>query len=176
MWRSPTTSEALQPRVPESPKVQDDSVHCVAAAAWCQLDQFERSKLSTVPRLADLVAMFDQFVRRSVLSNVKGIVAAVSLTTFGTIERPNMWNSQLEMVGHAKVTRKRNGNRLPSIYPHSPLLSTPGALARPPKVPMGPQTCWKSCGTLPWRSWTLIVALKFRPLHGRSCAAPAGPI
>ena len=44
-----------------------------------------------------------------------------------------------------------------------------------PKVPMGPQTCWKSCGTLPWRSWTLVVALKFRPLRGRSWV-PAGAI
>ena len=62
----------------------------MAEAARRQLDQFERSKLRMVPRLANLAAMFDQFVRRSVLSNVKGIVAAVSLTTFGTIERPNM--------------------------------------------------------------------------------------
>ena len=36
-----------------------------------------------------------------------------------------------------------------------PFLSTPGALAMTPKVPMGLRTCWKSCGTLPWRSWTL---------------------
>ena len=41
---------------------------------------------------------------------------------------------------------------------------------------MGPQTCWKSCATLPSRSWTLRIALKFRPLRGRSCGVPAGPI
>ena len=106
---------------------------------------------------------------------LRAIVTAVSLTTFGNIERPKMWKSQLEMVRHAKVTRKRNGDRLPSFDPHSPLFSTPGALMMTP-VPMGPQTCWKSCGTLPWRSWTLIIAPKFRPLRGRSCAVPAGPI
>ena len=43
-----------------------NSVHCVAEAARCQLDQFERSKLLWVPRLANLVAMFGQFVRRRV--------------------------------------------------------------------------------------------------------------
>ena len=42
------------------------SIHCVAEAAGCQLDQFERSKLHRVPRLANLVAMFGQFVWRSV--------------------------------------------------------------------------------------------------------------
>ena len=108
--------------------------------------------------------------------DVKAIVTAVSLTTFGNIERPKMWNRQLQMVGLAKVTCKRSGNRLPSFDPHSPLLSTPGALTTPPKVPMGPQTCWKSCGTLPWRSCTLVIALKFHPLRGRSCGVPAGPI
>ena len=77
-----------------------------------------------------------------------------------------MWNRQLQMVGLAQVTCKRSGNRLPSFYPHSPLLSTAGASAMTPKVPMGPQTCWKSCGTLLWRSCNLLVALKFRPLRG----------
>ena len=62
------------------------------------------------------------------------------------------------------------------VYPTVPFLSTPGALTKTPKVPMGPQTCWKSCGTLLCRSWTLRIAIKFRPLRGRSCAAPAGPI
>ena len=66
MWRSPATSEALQPGVPESPRVHDDSINCMAETARCQLDQFERSKLLTVPRLANLVAMFGQFVRRRV--------------------------------------------------------------------------------------------------------------
>ena len=61
------------------------------------------------------------------------------------------------------------------VYPHSPVLSTPVALTKTP-VPMGPQTCWKSCATLPSRSWTLKIALKFRPLRGRSCGVPAGPI
>ena len=63
-----------------------------------------------------------------------------------------------------------------SVYPHRPLLITPGALTKTPKMPTGPQTCWKSCATLPWRSWTFMSALKFRPLRGRSCAVPAGPI
>ena len=61
MWRSPATSEALQPGVPESPRVRHDSVHCVAEAARRQLDQFERGKLRMVPRLANLAAMFGQF-------------------------------------------------------------------------------------------------------------------
>ena len=107
---------------------------------------------------------------------LRAIVTAVSLTTFDNIERQKLWNRQLQMVRLTRVSCKRSGNRLPSFYPHSPLLSTPGALPVTPKVPMGPQTCWKSCGTLPWRSWALIVALKFRPLRGRSCAVPAGPI
>ena len=97
-------------------------VHCVAQAAGCQLDQFERSKLHRVPRLANLVAMFGQFITRRVFfSNVKAIVTAVSLTTFGNIERPKMWNRQLQMVRLAKVTCKRSGNRLQSFDPHSPL-------------------------------------------------------
>ena len=54
---------------------------------------------------------------------------------------------------------------------HRPLLSTPVASTVTPKVPMGLRTCWKSCGTLPWRSWTFRVALKFRPPRGRSCAS-----
>ena len=107
---------------------------------------------------------------------LRAIVTAISLTTFGSIERPNMWNRQFQMVGLAKVTCKRSGNRLPSFDPHSPLLSISGASTGTPKVPMGPQTCWKSCGTLPWRSWAFLVALKFRPLRGRSCGVPAGPI
>ena len=107
---------------------------------------------------------------------LRAIVTAVSLTTFGNIDRPKMWNRQLQMVGLAKVTCKRSGNRLPSFYPHSPLLSTAGASAMTPKVPMGPHTCWTSCATLPCRSWTLSIALKFRPLRGRSCVVPAGAI
>ena len=63
----------------------------MAEAAGCQLDQFERSKLLSVPRLANLVAMFGQFVRRRVFFwNVRAIVTAVSLTTFDNIERPKM--------------------------------------------------------------------------------------
>ena len=103
---------------------------------------------------------------------LRAIVTAVSLTTLGNIERPKMWNRrQLQIL--AKVTCKRSGNRLFFLYP---LLSTPGALSMTPRVPMGPQTCWKSCVTLPWRSWTWSIAIKFRPLRGRSCAVPAGPI
>ena len=49
-------------------------------------------------------------------SNVKAIVTAVSLTAFGNIDRPKMWNRQVQMVGLAKVTCKRSGNRLPSFY------------------------------------------------------------
>ena len=62
-----------------------------------------------------------------------------------------------------------------AVYPLRPLLSTPGALTKTP-VPMGPQTCWKSCATLPWRSWTFSIAFKFHQLRGRSCGVPAGPI
>ena len=152
-----------------------NSVHCVAEAAWCQLDQLERSKLLMVPRLANLVAMFGQFVRRRVCSNVKAIVMAVSLTTFGNSEKPKMWNRQFQVVGHAKVTCKRSGNRLPSFSPHSLLFSTPGALTKTPKVRMGPQTCWKSCGNLPWRSWNFLVAIEFRPLRGSEFPMAHGP-
>ena len=49
--------------------------------------------------------------------DVKAIVTAVSLTTFGNIERPNMWNRQLKMVGLARVTCNKSGNRLPSCIP-----------------------------------------------------------
>ena len=142
------------------------SVRCVAEAARCQLDQFERSTLWWVPRLANFVAMFGQFVETPCnFPMLRAIVTAVSLTTFGNIERPKMWNRQLQMVGLWKVICKRSGNKLPSFFPHRPLLSTPGASAKTP-VPMGPQTCWKSCATLPWTSWTLRIALKFRPLRG----------
>ena len=176
-WRSPATSEALQLGVRESFLLLWNSIHCVAEAAGCQLDQFERSRLLWVPRFANLVAMFGQFVRcRVFFWMLRAIVTAVSLTTFGNIERPKMWNRQLQMVGLATVTFKRSGNRLPSFYPHSPLLGTPGALPMS-QVPMGRQTCWKSWGTLvEWRSWILKVALKFHPLRGRSCGVPAGPI
>ena len=52
------------------------------------------------------------------------------------------------------------------LYIHNrPLLSTPGVFTMTP-VPMGPQTCWKSCATLPWRSWTFSFAVKFRPVRG----------
>ena len=45
----------------------------MAEAAGCQLDQFKRSRLLMVPRLANLVAMFGQFVEtRCFFSNVKG--------------------------------------------------------------------------------------------------------
>ena len=56
-----------------------------------------------------------------------------------------------------------------------PFLSTPGALTTSPKVPMGPLTCWKSCATLPWRSWTFKIALKFRPLRGSEFPVARGP-
>ena len=57
-----------------------------------QLDQFERSKLSFVPRFANLVAMFGQFVETPCFFSrmLRAIVTAVSLTTFGNIERPKM--------------------------------------------------------------------------------------
>ena len=41
-----------------------NSVQCLAEAARRQLDQFERSRLFCVPRLANKVAMFGQFVHR----------------------------------------------------------------------------------------------------------------
>ena len=103
-------------------------------------------------------------------------MTAISLTTVGNIERPKMWNRQLQMVGVAKVTCKRSGNTLPSFLSlHSPLLITPGASTWKPKVPMGPQTCWKPCATLPWRSWILVGALKFRPLRGSEFPVVRGP-
>ena len=112
--------------------------------------------------------------RRVFFPMLRAIFTAVSLTTFCNIDRPKMWNRQVQMVGLAKVTCKRSGNRLRSFYPHSPLLSTPGASTATP-VPMGPQTCWKSCATLPCRNWTLVVALKFRPLHGSEFPVAHGP-
>ena len=123
MWRSPATSEALQLGVLESPKVQDDSINCVAEAARCQLDQFERSKLRMAPRFANLVAMFGQFVRRRVFLNVKATVTAVSLTTFGNIERPKMWNRQLllQMVGLAKSHLPEERQQIAVLWsPQSP--------------------------------------------------------
>ena len=90
MWRSPATSEALQLGVPESPRVRDDSVHCVAEAARCQLGQFERSKLPTVPVLQTWLRCLASPLDAVFFSHVKAIVTAVSLTTFGNIERPKM--------------------------------------------------------------------------------------
>ena len=110
----------------------------MAEATRRQLDQFERSRFLRVPRFANLFAMFGQFVKRVFLGMLRSIVTAVSLTTCSNIG---------------------------VVYPHCPLLSTPGALTKTP-LPMGPQTCWKSCGTLPWRSCTFMFALKFRPLRG----------
>ena len=286
----------LSPGEVELSVLLSDSVHCVAEAGWCQLDQFERSKFRIVPRFANLVAMFGQFVRRCVffwmlrqlsrlflwqhLATLKGhkceidsckgsdmqellargaatdcrpfiptvlfwaarcfdwdtkgadgaadllevlrnspleklnfekcaqipstawqklrgaswtnlreanfswclvlqtwlrcLASSLDAVFFqmlrplswlflwqhlATVKSQKMWNRQLQMVRHAKVTCKRSGNRLPSFSPHSLLFSTPGALTMAPKAPMGPQTCWKSCGTLPWRSWTLTFAL-----------------
>ena len=54
----------------------------------------------------------------------RAIVTAVSLTKFGNIERPKMWNRQLQLVGLTQVICKRSGNRLPSFCPHSPLLDS----------------------------------------------------
>ena len=67
----------------------------MAEAARCQLDQFERSKFLPVPRLANLVAMFGQFVRRRVFffsffRMLRAIVTAISLASVGSIERPKM--------------------------------------------------------------------------------------
>ena len=87
------------------------SVRCVAEAARCQLDQFERSTLWFVPRFANFVAMSGQFVETPCfVPMLRAIVTAVSLTKFGNIERPNMWNTQLQMVGLAQVICKRSGN------------------------------------------------------------------
>ena len=91
------------------------SAHCVAEAARCQLDQFERSNLLTVPRRANLVAMFGQFVETPCFFlNVKGHCHGCF---FDNIERPKMWNRQVQMVGLARVTCKRSGNRLPPFIP-----------------------------------------------------------
>ena len=63
----------------------------MAEAARRQLDQFKRSKLLRVPRLANLVAMFGQYVEMPYFFRMsRAIVTAVSLTTFGNIERPKM--------------------------------------------------------------------------------------
>ena len=52
---------------------------------------------------------------------LRAIVTAISLASVGSIERPKMWNRQLQMVGVAKVTCKRSGNTLPSfLSPQSP--------------------------------------------------------
>ena len=48
--------------------------------------------------------------------NLRAIVTAVSLTTFDNIERPKMWNRQVQMVGLSKVTCKSSGNRWQSFY------------------------------------------------------------
>ena len=95
----------------------------MAEAARRQLDQFERSKLSRAPRLANLVAMFGKFVEMPFFCSrtLRAIVTAVSLTTFDNIDRPKVWNRQLQMVGLTKVSCKRSGNKLPSFYPHRPL-------------------------------------------------------
>ena len=83
------------------------------------------------------------------------------------------WSQVTLLIGRGSLFYMPSSRGL--VYPLRPLLSTPGASTETP-VPMGPQTCWKSCGTLPWRSWTLLVAGKFHQLRGRSCAVPAGPI
>ena len=43
-------------------------------------------------------------------------------------------------------------------------------------VSFHPSSYWKVCATLPRRSWIFGIALKFRPVRGRSCGVPAGPI
>ena len=61
--RRPAGSLAeLSPGEVELWSLLSNSVHCMAEAAWRQLDQFKRSKLLRVPRLANLVAMFGQYV------------------------------------------------------------------------------------------------------------------
>ena len=170
----------LSPGEVELSVLLSNSVHCVAEAGWCQLDQFERSKFRIVPRFANLVAMFGQFVRRCVF-----------FWMLRQLSRLFLWQHLATLKGHKCEIDSCKGSdmqeslargaatnciKLPSFYPHRPLLSTPGALIGTPKALMGPQTCWKSCGTPPWRSWTLRSALKLRPLRGRSCVVPAGPI
>ena len=63
----------------------------MAEAARRQLDQFERSKILTVPPLENLVAMFGQFVEMlCFFPMLRAIGTAVLLTTFANIERPKM--------------------------------------------------------------------------------------
>ena len=51
---------------------------------------------------------------------LRAIVTAVSLTTFDNIERPKMWNTQLQMVGLAKVTCKEERQQIAfSLSPQS---------------------------------------------------------
>ena len=62
-FRRPAGSLAqLSPGEVELWELLSNSVHCVAEAARRQLEQSERSKLWRVPRFANLVAMFGQFV------------------------------------------------------------------------------------------------------------------
>ena len=65
-----------------------NSVQCVAEAARRQLDQFERSILLWVPRLASLVAMFGQFVETPcfVFPMFKAIVTAVLWQHLATLK------------------------------------------------------------------------------------------
>ena len=148
----------------------------IPSSAWQKLRGASWTNLREVNFRGCLVlqtwlrCLASSFRRRVYFPLLRAIVTAVSLTTFDNIERPKMWNRQLQ-----KSLAKRSGNTLPSFCPHSPLLRTPGALAMTPKVPMGLQTCWKSCATLPWRSWTLRIALKFRPLCASEFPVACGP-
>ena len=75
-----------------------------AVFSWCLVLQTWLRCLAS----SDRRVFFSQMLR--------AIVTAVSLTTFDNIERQKMWNRQWQMVGLAKVTCKRSGNRLPSFY------------------------------------------------------------
>ena len=75
------------------------------------------------------------------------------------------------MVGLAKVTCKSSGNRLPSFYPHSPLLGTPGASAMTPKVPEVLRDSplekldFSLCSQIPSTAWQRVPSGAWPALH-----------
>ena len=77
--RRPAGSLAhLSPGEVELWALLSNSVRCLAEAAWCQLDQFERSKLLMVPRLS-----LDAMVFFRMLSFLSWLFLGQHLTTLG---------------------------------------------------------------------------------------------
>ena len=80
----------LSPGEVELWSLLSNSVQCMAETARCQLDQFERSKLLMVPRFANLVAMFGQFVR---------LLDAVFFQWKGQLSRQFLWQHLATLKG-----------------------------------------------------------------------------